>query len=335
MKRTGHLFERIAKTENLFLALRQALRGKRDKKPVQAFLLHCRENIRLLQNGLRQNTWKPSPYRTFTIYEPKERQISAAPFPDRVAHHAIINVVEPVLEKYAIADSFACRKRKGLHAAIAKAYQYQRKYGWCLKMDIKKYFASIDHAVLKSLLLRKIKDQKLLDLLGRIIDSGAEEPGAAGIPIGNLTSQHFANYFLGPLDHFVKETLRVKGYVRYMDDFCLWGGAKKELREFGGRIAVFLDGELKLRLKESAVRLAPAKNGVPFLGFLLFPDKIRLRPSSLRRFMAKVALKNWEANQDPDRAPAAGQSIQSMLGFVHCAHSRTFTKRFIMQHSFV
>ena len=193
LKRVGNLYQHIYTTGNLVFALRKALRGKRDKPSTRAFLENCRTNLRTLQQELAQCIWVPGEYNTFTIHEPKKRIISAAPFPDRVAHHAIINITEPVFERFSIYDSYACRRGKGLHAAISRAHSFQKNNAWFLKLDIQKYFDSIDHATLKALLVRQFKDQRLMSVFGRIIDSAHAETGK-GLPIGNLTSQHFANF---------------------------------------------------------------------------------------------------------------------------------------------
>ena len=179
------------------------------------------------------------------VFDPKERMICAAPFRDRVAHHAIMNVVEPHFESYQIDDSYACRTGQGLDAAIARAVAFSRAGDWYLKMDVRKYFDSVDHGVLKMLLRRRFKDPALLALLDGVIDSYENSPGR-GLPIGNLTSQFFANHYLGVSDHYIKQTLGCRRYVRYMDDFVVWDSEKDRLRQVRDDVAGFLRDALRL-----------------------------------------------------------------------------------------
>ena len=222
MKRAGRLMERVLDRETLREAFARASRGKRTKRDAAAFGMRLDENLAELARDLAEGTYTVGPYHQFTIFDPKERLITAPCFRDRVLHHAVTLVCEPVFERFLIADTFACRRGKGREAAVERARHFARRYPWFLKLDIRKYFNSIDHEVLLGRLARKFKDRRLLDLFGRIIASYEVAPGR-GVPIGSLTSQHFANFYLGGLDRFVKEGLRAGGYVRYMDDFVVWG----------------------------------------------------------------------------------------------------------------
>ncbi|MCP4399318.1 MAG: RNA-dependent DNA polymerase, partial [bacterium] len=228
MKRAGNLFEEIACFHNLRLAAYKAfLGGKKFTPRAAAFYLNLEQELLVLEQELLSGSYRPAPYNSFIIYEPKKRRISASDFRDRVVHHAICNLLEPLLDKSLIFDSYACRTGKGSHAAVKRAQHFACRFRYCLKCDIRKYFETLDHQRLKQLLARKIKDPRLLDLLGVIIDHAVPEyqPGK-GLPIGALTSQLFANLYLGELDHLVKECMRVKGYLRYMDDFLLFGSQK-------------------------------------------------------------------------------------------------------------
>jgi len=327
MKRAGNLYLNIHSTTNLTIALRRALRGKRKKSAAIRFLSDCRKNIRQLQERLASRTWFPGNYNTFTIHEPKERLITAAPFEDRIAHHAVMNIVEPYFERFSINDSYACRKGKGLHKAIGRAMMYQKSFPWFLKLDIRKYFDSIDHAILKSLLDRRFKDPLLLELFTKIIDSAAATPGR-GLPIGNLTSQHFANFYLGHLDHYIKDDLGMKAYVRYMDDFCVWGCSKEQLREVQSKIEHFLANRLLLRLKHTATCLFPVRYGLPFLGFRLFPHTIRMNRVTLRRFVRTVRKYDHDVRMGLIDARKASESLQSVYAFVRTAHSNRFLQNF-------
>ncbi|MGH7231920.1 MAG: reverse transcriptase domain-containing protein, partial [Nitrospiraceae bacterium] len=234
MKRLGDLWPRLVSFENLLTAYRKARRGKGGSLSIAEFGLNLERELLLLQHELQNGTYRPGDYRLFTIYERKPRVIAAAPFRDRVVHHAVMNCLEPPLDRTFIADSYACRRGKGVHAAVDRYQAWAQTYRYVLKMDVRQYFPSMDHAILKSKLQGRIKDPLALDLLDRIIDGsprGDSEvcyiPGddlftpferRVGIPIGNLTSQFFANLYLDDLDHFIKQVLRVRPYLRYVDD---------------------------------------------------------------------------------------------------------------------
>ncbi|MBN1345073.1 MAG: hypothetical protein JXQ73_20430 [Phycisphaerae bacterium] len=238
MHRHRHLFERVCSFDNLYAAARKALSGKRTKLPGASFLGDLEKELVSLRQELASETYQHGGYHYFLIHEPKERLVAAAPFRDRVVHHAIVRVIEPIFERRFIEDSFACRRGKGTHAAMRRALHFARGHRYALKCDVSKYFPSIDHEVLMGLVGRVIGDAPLLALLRRILASHADgetpewAPGAElfeyrmrrrGLPIGNLTSQFMANVYLNPVDHLAKHVLRVKGYLRYMDDFILFG----------------------------------------------------------------------------------------------------------------
>ena len=233
MRRLGNLWPRVVSFENLLRAFRKARRGKRRKPAVASFELNLERELLRLQRDLESGEYQPGDYRLFTIYERKPRVIAAAPFRDRVVHHAVMNVIEPGLDRTFIHDSYACRKGKGTHAAITRYQTWARHYAYVLRMDVARYFPSIDHMRLKEKLHRRIKDRHMLALLECIIDSSPaiERPWLGyfegddlltplerrgGIPIGNLTSQFFANLYLDDVDHFIKERLCVKAYLRYV-----------------------------------------------------------------------------------------------------------------------
>ncbi len=285
MKRAGHLLDRIAEPENLRLAFWKAAKGKRSQADCRLFQEELEANLDQLREQLMAGGVRVGDYRYFQVFDPKQRLICAASFRERVLHHAIMNICEPALEKTAIFDSYACRRGKGRLAAVHRAQSYARRQGWFLKMDIRKYFDSIDQEILRKMLGKRYKDNLLLDLLERIIASYHTAPGR-GLPIGNLTSQHFANYYLGPLDRFIKEGLRRRGYVRYMDDFVVWGESGLELREICIRVKDFLAAELKLEMKPN-LALNQTGRGMEFLGYRIFPGTIRLARRSKVRFARK------------------------------------------------
>jgi retron-type reverse transcriptase len=202
-----------------------------------------------IREELRNKTYKPKPLRIFRIREPKVREIGASDFRDRVVHHAVCNVIEPILERGYIHHSYACRVGKGTHRAVRQAQIFGRKNRYYLKCDIKHYFASIDRDILKEIIVRKLKDPDLIWLLNTIIDRAPSDQPEKGIPIGSLTSQHFANLYLDRLDHYIKDYLRVKSYLRYMDDFILFCDEKTDLHSLHISIRNFLHDELELELK--------------------------------------------------------------------------------------
>ena len=298
MKRVGHLFESVVALENLHEAARRALRGKRSRPEACAFFVDLEANLLDLRRGLRDRSYKPGAYRTFRIRDPKPRLISAAPFRDRVVHHAIVQVIEPHFERRFIHHSYACRVGRGSHAALGQFVTWARRSGTVLKLDIKKYFPSIDHAILKRTVSRVIKDQDLVDLIDLIVDrSNAQEPvldffpgddlftpmsRRVGLPIGNLTSQFFANVYLDALDHFVTDRLRAGRYLRYMDDFIICDSDKGRLADHRAAIREFLFA-LRLRLNEGKSRIRRLKEGVEFLGFVVLPDRLRVNQRGVRR----------------------------------------------------
>jgi retron-type reverse transcriptase len=286
MRRVNHLFERIVDRDNLRVAVHKALGGKRSKRDARAFVANLDDHLESLRSDLVRGDIALGDYRQFTIRDPKERLITAPCFRERVLHHAIINVCEPVFERWLIADTFACRQGKGRIAALSRAREFARRFPFFLKMDIRQYFASISHEILGARLECLFKDERLLDLVGRIIASFESSPGR-GLPIGSLTSQHFANFYLGWFDRFVKESLRSRGYVRYMDDLAIWGGSSAELRDRLAATANFLKTELGLELKPSPYRNR-VEHGMDFLGCRVFPTHLILNRRSRVRFRRKL-----------------------------------------------
>jgi len=302
MKRHKHLFEQVCSFENLHAAAISAMRGKKGKRPAAAFFANLEEELVALRSELLSGNYQHGDYHYFQIHEPKERTVAAAPFRDRVVHHAVVRVVEPLFEGRFIEDSFACRKGKGTHAAMRRAAQFARRYPYALKCDIRKYFANVDHEILSNQLARVIGDPQLLDLMNGILASHSEGHRMAwgddlfsvrrvvgcGLPIGNLTSQFWANVYLNALDHFVKHTFRCKGYVRYMDDFLLFGHNKTELKAQGKLLKRWVRHQLRLEVHPDKYRLLRSSAGVDFCGFVVFADgRIRVRSGTSRRFQQR------------------------------------------------
>lgn len=303
MKRYGGLWESLVSWENLVLAARKAQRGKRDRRAVQAFNFEQERALLGLQTELETGTYRPGAFRSHWISQPKPRLISAAPYRDRVVHHVLINVLEPILDRHFHPDSYACRQGKGTHAAANRMQALMRRYDYALQCDVQKFFPSIDHQILKTTFRRLIKDRKVLWLMDLIVDhSNPQEtvlrwfPGddlftplarRQGLPIGNLTSQWFANWQLTGLDHYVTSGLRIGGYVRYCDDFILLHNDRGLLREALQEIRKWLAG-LRLELHDTKAFVKPVRAGLTFLGYRIWPTHRLLRKDNVRRFRRRV-----------------------------------------------
>ena len=287
VRRVGYLFERIVERDNLREAFHNALRRKRDRPEARAFAENLEANLTQLAGEILSGRWRPAPFHQFTIHVPKERLISAPCFRDRVAHHAIMRVCDPVFERVQIAHSYACRVGKGRVAAVEYAQKKARQFPFFLKMDVRKYFDSIAHDILLRKLARLFKDQRLIELFEVIIRHYATQ----GVPIGSLTSQHFANFFLTGIDHFAlegrwRQETRRGSYARYMDDFAVWSDSADELQEVQRQVAEQLS-QLGLALKaNSFINRTP--HGMNWLGYRVFPDRITLNRRSRVRFKTKL-----------------------------------------------
>jgi RNA-directed DNA polymerase len=321
------LYAQVYDWDNLLLAYRKASKGKRGKAPAARFEYHLEDNLITLQEELRDKTYRPGTYHSFYIHEPKRRLISAAPFRDRVVHHALCNVIEPIFERSFIHDSYANRVGKGNHRALDRAQFYARRHRYVLPCDVRQFFPSIDHAVLRGILARKLGDPDVLWLVDRILASGvgvlSEEyqmvyfPGddlfaanrPRGLPIGNLTSQFWANVYLNPFDHFVKRELRCPAYVRYVDDVLLFGDDKRQLWAWKQAIVERLAG-LRLTIHEERAQVRPVTEGFPFLGFVVYPHKRRLKRRKGIAYVRRVRslVRDYAAGRLPlDRVTASAQ----------------------------
>jgi len=323
MKREGWLFDRVADFDALRRAAHQAMRGKKKSPRAARFWFDLEYELIDLVRELGNRTYSPRPYRTFVVTDPKQRRICAADFRDRVVHHAVCAVLEPLFERSFISDSYACRKGKGSHLALDRARLFSRQYRYFLKLDIRHFFDTIDHEVLKAFLRRKLKDPSLLWLLDLFIDHPVPwtEQGK-GLPIGNLTSQLFANFYLDPLDHYLKEDLGLHAYVRYMDDLLLFGEDKNELWEVYSAIAYFLSTRLHLCLKPQATRMAPVDEGISFLGFTVYPGLLRLQRKGWNRCVRKLHSKEGQHAAGLITEEALVRSAVSLVGHLRQAASR-------------
>ena len=305
------MFASITEWDNLWLAYRTAAKGKRSSNSVARFEFQAADRLVELQDELRAKTYRPGPYTHFTIHEPKRRKISAAPFRDRVVHHALCNVIEPLFEQRFIADSYANRVGKGTHKAIDRLQQYSRRYRYVLRMDVVQHFPSLDHAILRAAIAEVIHDEDVMWLVDVILDSGAGVlageysmvwfPGddllaasrPRGLPIGNLTSQFWSNVYMTGLDRFVRKTLKCPAYLRYVDDFALFSDSKRQLWQWKEEVIDYL-ASLRLTVHETAAQVQPVAAGIPWLGFVVYPNhrllKRRNAVNFTRRFQHNVDL---------------------------------------------
>lgn len=316
-----HLYSQVISIENLFQAWNGFKKGKRNKKDVQFFERNLEDNLFKLYNQLLNKTYNHSNYTAFNIYDPKFRHIHKAMVKDRIVHHALVSIIEPLFDKTFVYDSYSCRKGKGLHRAMKRLFLFTRKVSknytdscFILKLDIKKFFATVDHQILMGLLQRKIHDQDLRWLLSNIIESFHSEYGIGkGIPIGNLTSQIFANVYLDKLDKFVKEDLSIKYYIRYADDFAIPAKDSVLLDNLVLKINNFLQTELKLSLHKDKIIIRKLSQGIDFLGYIILPHYILPRTKTKRRIFKKLTQKVNSSKFE--------QSLQSYLGYLGHAES--------------
>lgn len=287
MKRIGNLYQKICSVENLNLADAIARKGKSKQRGIQLHDQNRDNNIQLLHQSLVNKTYQTSKYTTFKIYEPKEREVFRLPYyPDRITHHAIMNVMEPIFCSIFTADTYSCIKGKGIHAAakgVKRALKDEARTTYCLKLDIKKFYPSVDHGILKQLLRSKIKDHDLLWLLDEIIDS------AAGLPIGNYLSQYFANYYLTFFDHWLKEVKKVRFYFRYADDLVILHQDKAYLHALLSEISDYIKTKLNLTIKENYQVYPVESRGIDFVGYRFYHSHTLLRKTIKQNFARMLA----------------------------------------------
>jgi len=293
MKRINNLFDKVVTKDNLMLAYHKARKGKSGQYGVRIFEKNVERNIDQLYNELITGTYKTSEYSVFKIYDPKEREIFRLPFRDRVVHHAIMNLLEPIWISVFVHHTYSCIKGRGIHAVL-KDLKHDLKDAegtkYCLKLDIRKFYPTIDHEVLKSIIRRKIKDVKLLVLIDDIIDS------APGVPIGNYLSQFFANLYLSYFDHWLKEEKRVKYYYRYADDIVILNGNKAYLHELFKDIDAYLSTSLKLKIKDNYQVFPVDSRGIDFVGYVFYHSHVLMRKTIKKRFCRKAAKLNKNKN---------------------------------------
>jgi len=323
MRRHGNLYSKICDIDNLYLAYKRARKGKMWQNTVKDFEVNLDENLKVLQNMLVKKTYETSEYKTKIIYEPKLRTIYKLPFyPDRIVQHALMNVLEPIWEGLFINDSYACRIGKGIHTGSKRTMEFVRRNKYCLKCDISKFYPSIDHDILYSIVEKKIKCKDTLWLLKEIIYSIG---GGKNTPIGNYTSQWFGNLYLNELDQRVKHQYKIKDYLRYCDDFCLFHDDKKYLQAVLDDMEKYLWDVLKLKMSKKDI--FPVSRGVDFLGYRHFPGYILVRKSTSKRVLKRMKklpgqLKRRDITQEQYRS-----SIVSTVGWLKWANSYNLYKK--------
>lgn len=323
MKRHGNLWNQVIDKDNIALAYRLAKKGKRKKSGVRSFAKNAESNLEQIRQLLVNKTFRTSPYTTKTIFEPKKREIFILPFyPDRIVQHAVMNVLEPIWDRLFINESYACRKDKGMHKGSTKTMEHVRKYKYCLKCDIRKFYPSIHHETLKTIVRKKIKDPDVLWLLDEIIDS---YPGDTNVPIGNYTSQWFGNVYMHELDTYVKQELRIKPYIRYCDDFLFFGNDKAELHAVADKVRTFCCDRLKLTL--SKCDLFPVSRGVDFLGYRHFPKYILLRKSTAKRARRRIASIIKRAQKRTITLGQFRSTVASYLGWMRFAKTYNLRRK--------
>lgn len=340
MKQFGNIYPQIIDFENILIAARKAQKGKRFKENVLSFNYNLEGELIKLQQELTEKIYLPGNYRTFYIKEPKTRMISAAPYRDRVVHHSLCNIIVPLIEPAFIADSYANRIGFGTHRALNRFTKFARSSKYVLQCDIQKYFPSIDHEILKNLVRRKIKCPDTLWLIDLIINNSNEQLSVIeyfdgddlltpiqrrrGLPVGNLTSQFLANVYLNDFDHFVKEKLKVKKYLRYVDDFAFFADDWEFLLEVRFAVEEYL-AKLRLKIHPIKSQLFATKQGANFLGFRILPDCIRVRTENLRRARRRLKQMQTDYKQGKITLENVSQSIQSW--FAHLEHGDTWRLR--------
>lgn len=338
LKTHRHLWNQVAAGENLLCAAREAMLGKRSRPSAARFFARWETEVMRLHEELESGAYQPGAYTYFKIYEPKERVVAAAPFRDRVVHHALVRVLQPIFEPKFIEDSFACRPGKGTHAGMRRASEFARRFPYALKCDLRRYFPSIDHEILLARIQRTVGDARVRDLIEKILASHRDRTRQVygptlfdvreigiGLPIGNLTSQFFANIHLDGFDHFVKQELQVKGYVRYVDDFLLFGQERAGLKAWGNLCREYLS-KLGLEIHPDKYRLCPTATGVDFCGFVVHADgRIRVRPSSVRRFRKTFRQRKWEWKHGHCEAADLRATVRSWVA--HVSHAQSWRLR--------
>ena len=328
----SELYSKLCSHENLEAAFKKAKKRKSTKPYVLEFEKNLSENLMKLRNELAFHTYKPAPLKTFIICDPKTRKICKSAFRDRVVHHALIRLIEPIFDKTFIFDSYANRKGKGVHSALKRFDCFKRKVSknntrncYVLKADIRHYFETVDQNVLINILSKQIKDKRVIWLIRRILENYSSKQTGKGMPLGNLTSQFFANVYLNELDQFVKHKLKAKYYLRYVDDFVVLHNSKELLENCKEQINNILKNELKIELHPDKSKIIPLLKGISLLGFRTFYYHKLLRKSNLKKFLRKLAELKEKLNLCLITEDDLAESVQGWVGYA--MHGNTYSLR--------
>ncbi len=343
MKTYKNLYEKVSSLENLERAFRKARRGKSKKQYVIAFENNLKNELQQLHNELTSFTYQPQQLKRFIVRDPKTRTIHASNFRDRVVYHALVNILEPIFEQSFIYDSYASRKGKGTHNALLRFDIFKRKVsrngkllhehfdnnhiiGYAFKADIKKYFDTVDHEILMNIIGKKIQDKNVFWLIKRILNNFDTNIKGKGMPLGNLTSQFFANVYLTQLDYFVKYKLQVKYYIRYVDDFIILDVNKSKLVEYQERIRDHL-AALKLELHPDKSKIIPLRNGVSFVGYRIFYHYKILRKSNRKSFEKAFEKKLSFYQKEMQSKQECIKFLEGWFGYAQWANTYNYRKR--------
>jgi len=328
MKRQTNLMYRIVEMENLYSAWLKAHEGKQGDPAVLDYEKNLDENLLRLKRDLMSGNAVTGNYHFFTISDPKVRKICAAPFSERIMHHALMNICSHRFEKHLIQNSCATRKGKGTKIALEKATFYTKRFRWFVKLDIRKYFDTIDHIILKNKLNTMFKDKDVIELFSDIINS-YQADNLKGVSIGNLTSQYFANHYLSQADHYATEQLKTHGYIRYMDDILFFGNDKQLLISQCNAFISFVEKTLNLEFKQ--IVHDRTTGGVPFLGYRLYPYFVRLNRRSKKRFKTKMRAAYYNLEQRQWSESDFQQHVLPLLAFTEKADTLKLRKN-VLQH---
>lgn len=348
MKTYRNLYGRLCSYENLHLAYTKARRQKSKKEYVQRFEENLQQELELLQHELRSGTYRPLPLKKFIVRDPKTRTIHASAFRDRVVHHTLVNILEPIFERIFIFDSYASRKNKGTHPAVERFMEFMRKAsrngkkvrqnaytnnsieGYILKADVKHYFDTVDHEVLLSILRKKIQDEQLIWLVRVILDNFEAPLKGRGMPLGNYTSQFFANIYLNELDYFIKHQLKAKYYIRYVDDFVILHRSKRRLNYYYERIVRYLPA-LKIALHPDKSKITALRDGITFLGYRIFYHYKLLRKRNIRQFLKQFQEYLEQCKGGFLRPEGLQEQLQGWFGYAQWANTYNLRKRILFR----
>lgn len=331
MKRAGRLMERIVLLDNLREAFLLVIRGKQQSVEARRFRENLDRELAIMAERMQGGNYRFGKYYTFTIYDPKMRTICAAPLRDRVAMQAMMRICHPVFDSYQIFDSYASRPSKGTHKALERAVYFARRNEWFAKLDVRRFFYSVSHEVMLDQLEHLFKDRLLLEYFRQQINGYEDEQGR-GLPIGNLTSQYFANHYLAEADHYLKEQLQARCVVRYMDDILLFAESRQELMRLIDEYRRFVEDRLRLRLHEPVVNRCA--KGVPFLGYVIHTDRITLSLRSRRRFRQKLREMTNEYEHDKIDDRKYRERLTALYAFVQHADAKPLLRKIIEKEGF-